>query len=84
MAFDKTKLTGNTGAGAGVPTLFLYTTEDAATLVEAPGYFNDISIEARVDDLIITQVKGAGFMISRIDSIPENSGPMITVTEVQE
>jgi hypothetical protein len=39
MAFDRTKLSGNIGAGSGAPKFFTYRTDDATADVIADDYF---------------------------------------------
>lgn len=72
MAFDRTKLSGNLGAGSDAPKLYTYkSTTDAKAAIIASGYFNGATdildkgdiIFANGSDatvaLVVTSAKGA-------------------------
>ena len=71
MAFERTKLSGNLGAGSDAPKLFTYKSADNKAAIIASGYFNgatdildkgDIILATGSDAtvaLAVTSVKGA-------------------------
>ncbi len=75
MAFDRQALTGNVGAGASAPSLYLYSTNDTLAVVEGADYFNDVADVLEVHDII--QVDGATFGIYTVTT---NDGSAVTVT----
>ena len=75
MAYDRSKLAGNVGVGATVPTLFLYNTEDDRATVGGAGYFNGSEDIFEVNDIILT-TDSDGFEIYRISS---NAGGVVAV-----
>lgn len=54
MAFNRTKLSGNLGAGSSAPILFMYDgSADTKTAVIADSFFNDAAETLAVNDIII-------------------------------
>lgn len=60
MAFNRTSLSGNLGAGSSAPSLFTYgTSTDAKAAVIASGYFNDATDVLRKGDIILATASDA-------------------------
>ena len=64
MAYDKSNLTRLSG-GSGV-SLWHYTTTDAATVVDAAGYFNDSANMFNVNDIILAVTATGGTPVIKI------------------
>ncbi len=64
MAYDKSNLTRLSG-GSGV-SLWHYTTTDAATVVDAAGYFNDSANMFNANDIILAVTASGGTPVIKI------------------
>lgn len=64
MAYDKSNLTRLSG-GSGV-SLWHYTTTDAATVVDAAGYFNDSANMFNTNDIILAVTASGGTPVIKI------------------
>jgi len=64
MAYDAANLTRLSG-GSGV-TLWHYTTTDAATVVDAAGYFNDSANMFNTNDIILAVTASGGTPVIKI------------------
>ena len=61
MPYLRSDLSGNVGVGAGVPTLFTYSTPDTNAVVGGAGYFNDSADIFEQHDIIkVVAVDGLG------------------------
>lgn len=75
MPYLRANLSGNVGVGAGVPTVFVYSTEDTNAVVTAANYFNDSADIFEVHD-VINVVASDGLGIYRVVS---NDGVTVVV-----
>lgn len=62
------------------PQLFTYTTTDAVTVVDGAGYFNSVSQDVAVGDVIISVTSTGGTLASSIHTVASNSGGVVDVT----
>ena len=63
------------------PQLFTYTTTDAVTVVDGAGYFNDVSDDVSVGDVVISVTSTAGTLASSIHTVVSNSGGVVDVSD---
>ena len=62
------------------PQLFTYTTTDAVTVVDGAGYFNSVSQDVAVGDVIFSVTSTGGTLASSIHTVASNSGGVVDVT----
>jgi len=62
------------------PQLFTYTTTDAVGTVDGAGYFNSVSQDVAVGDVIISVTSTGGTLASSIHTVASNSGGVVDVT----
>jgi hypothetical protein len=62
------------------PQLFTYTTTDAVTVVDGDGYFNSVSQDVAVGDVIFSVTSTGGTLASSIHTVASNSGGVVDVT----
>ena len=64
------------------PQLFTYTTADAVGDVNTEGYFNDVSSEVSVGDVIISVTSTGGTLASSIHTVASNTAAgVVDVTD---
>ena len=63
------------------PQLFTYTTTDAVTVVDGAGYFNDVSDDVSVGDVIISVTSTAGTLASSIHTVVSNASGVVDVSD---
>ena len=62
------------------PQLFTYTTTDAVTVVDGAGYFNDVSDDVSVGDVIISVTSTGGTLASSIHTVVSNASGVVDVS----
>jgi len=62
------------------PQLFTYTTTDAVTDVDGLGYFNTVSDQVSVGDVIISVTSTGGTLASSIHTVSANASGVVNVT----
>jgi len=65
-------------------TLWHYTTQDAATVVDTAGYFNDAADMLRVGDMILANTDTDGTLTSGILHVSENTGTQVDVDDLTQ
>ena len=81
MAFARSgwgPLGGQAKAGT-TPHLFVYTTTDAATVVDAAGYFDSVSDTVRVGDMIIVHGATGGTRTVTLHIVVSNASGVVDV-----
>tara|TARA_Y100000592_G_scaffold70059_1_gene108967 strand:- start:438 stop:719 length:282 start_codon:yes stop_codon:yes gene_type:complete len=63
------------------PQLFTYTTTDAVTVVDGAGYFNDVSDDVSVGDVIISVTSTSGTLASSIHTVVSNASGVVDVSD---
>ena len=63
------------------PQLFTFTTTDAVGTLDGAGYFNDVSDDVSVGDIIISVTSTAGTLASSIHTVVSNSGGVVDVSD---
>ena len=79
MAFSRTgwnPIGGQSKKGVA-PQLFTYTTTDAVGTIDASGYFNDISDDVSVGDVIISVTSAGGTLASSIHTVVSNASGVV-------
>lgn len=76
MAFNREELSQMAYTGAGTGNAFWFYTNSDEDTVTASGYFDDVSEELRVGDLIF-DVDGAGFVA--VSAISDGAVTVVTV-----
>lgn len=82
MAFSRTgwnPIGGQSKKGVA-PQLFTYTTTDAVTVVDGEGYFNDVSDDVSVGDVIISVTSTGGTLASSIHTVASVASGVVDVT----
>ena len=87
----KTQITGAVGkdkrlftdiAKKGVaPQIFTYTTTDTVATLNTSGYFNDVSTEVAVGDVIISVTSTGGTLASSIHTVVSNASDVVDVSD---
>ena len=83
MAFDRdgwNPIGGQSKKGTA-PQLFTYTTTDAVAAVNTAAYFNDVSSEVSVGDVIISVTSTGGTLASSIHTVASNASSVVDVTD---
>lgn len=62
------------------PQLFTYTTTDAVTDVDNSGYFNSVSDDVSVGDVIISVTSTGGTLASSIHTVTSNASGVVNVS----
>ena len=63
------------------PQVFTYTTTDAVGTVDGAGYFNDVSDDVSVGDVIISVTSTGGTLASSIHTVASNASGVVDVTD---
>jgi len=63
------------------PQLFTYTTTDAVTVVDGAGYFNSVSDDVSVGDVIISVTSTGGTLASSIHTVVSNASGVVDVSD---
>ena len=63
------------------PQLFTYTTADAVADVNTSAYFNDVSTDVSVGDIIIAVTSTGGTLASSIHTVASNASGVVDVTD---
>ena len=63
------------------PQLFTYTTADAVAVVNTSAYFNDVSTDVSVGDIIIAVTSTGGTLASSIHTVASNASGVVDVTD---
>ena len=83
MAFARSgwgPLGGQAKAGT-TPQLFVYTSTDAHTAIDASGYFNDLSDTLRVGDMIIVHGATGGTRTVTMHVVVSNSSSVVDISD---
>ena len=63
------------------PQLFTYTTTDTVATVNTAAYFNDVSKDVSVGDVIISVTSTGGTLASSIHTVVSNSSGVVDVSD---
>lgn len=63
------------------PQMFTYTTTDAVATVNTSGYFNDVSDDVAVGDVIISVTSTGGTLASSIHTVVSNASGVVDVSD---
>lgn len=83
MAFDRdgwNPIGGQSKKGQA-PQLYTYTTTDAVATVDASGYFNNVSDEVAVGDVIISVTSTGGTLASSIHTVVSNASGVVDISD---
>ena len=83
MAFDKTGLQpiGGQAKAGNAPQMWSYTSTDAKTAIDAEGYFNDVSDDVSVGDVIISVTSTGGTLASSIHTVVSNASGVVDISD---
>jgi len=70
---------GGQSLAGNVPALYVYTTTDAHTAVDAAGYFNDLSDTLKVGDMIIVHGATGGTRTVTMHIVLSNASGVVDV-----
>ena len=82
MAFNRTgwnPIGGQSKKGTA-PQIFTYTSTDAIGTVDGAGYFNDVSTDVAVGDIIMSVTSTGGTLASAIHTVASNASGVVDVT----
>tara|TARA_X000001382_G_scaffold74835_2_gene52355 strand:+ start:2215 stop:2499 length:285 start_codon:yes stop_codon:yes gene_type:complete len=83
MAFARSgwgPLGGQSKAGT-TPALYVYTSSDAHTVIDASGYFNDLSDTLSVGDMIMVHGATGGTRTVTMHIVVSNSGGTVDISD---
>ena len=63
------------------PQLFTFTTTDAVGTLDGAGYFNDVSDDVSVGDVVISVTSTAGTLASSIHTVVSNASSVVDVSD---
>jgi len=63
------------------PQLFTYTTTDTVATLNTAAYFNDVSDDVSVGDIIISVTSTGGTLASSIHTVASNASGVVDVTD---
>lgn len=81
MAFDINSFKAITQYGQDTPDLFIYSSPDALSVIRASGYFNDRSVNLKVNDWLMVTSSTGGTPVSSIHIVNSNSNGVVDVTD---
>ena len=81
MAFDKTGLQpiGGQSKAGNAPQMWSYTSTDAKTAIDAEGYFNDVSEDVAVGDMIMARGNTGGTATLTMHIVVSNASGVVDV-----
>ena len=85
MAFDRdgwNPIGGQSRKGTA-PAIWSYTTTDAKTVVRVAAYFNNVSDEVQVGDLIYTWANTGGTATAGLNIVLSNASGVVDVSDTQ-
>jgi hypothetical protein len=83
MAFNKAKwAVGGSHGNPNIPMMHQYSTTDTAATVDSSGYFNDVSTEVRVGDIIQAYVDTGGTPQVGFFQVSSNSSGVVDVNNM--
>jgi len=83
MAFDRSNwncIGGQEKAGT-IPALYVYTTTEAHTAVDASGYFNDLSDTLSVGDMIMVHGATGGTRTVTMHIVVSNASSVVDISD---
>ncbi len=72
---------GGQSKKGSAPQLFTYTTTDTVATVNTAAYFNDVSEDVSVGDVIISVTSTGGTLASSIHTVVSNSSGVVDVSD---
>jgi hypothetical protein len=81
MAFDINSFKAITQYGQDTPDLFIYSSPDALSVIRAAGYFNDRSVNLKVNDWLMVTSSTGGTPVSSLHIVNSNTGGVVDVTD---
>jgi len=72
---------GGQGRRGTVPALYAYTTTDAHTAADAAGYFNDVSDEVSVGDMILIRGATGGTATLTMHIVVSNASSVVDISD---
>ena len=83
MAFSRAGLNpiGGQSKKGLAPQLFTYTTTDSVATLNTSAYFNDISDEVAVGDIIVSVTSTGGTLASSIHTVVSNASGVVDVSD---
>lgn len=81
MAYTHPSLHRIGPSNSDVPTLWMYSSTDAQSVIRAVGYFDDASDDLNVNDVIIIASATGGTPVLSISYVNANSGGSVDITD---
>jgi hypothetical protein len=81
MAFDINSFKAITQYGQDTPDLFIYSSPDALSVIRTVGYFNDRSVNLKVNDIILVVSSTGGTPVHSFNVVNSNTGGVVDVTD---
>ena len=82
MAFDKSKWSRmTTSANSAIPTMWGYSTTDATATVDSSGYFNGVSGDVQVGDMIMANTSTGGTLAAGFYLVSSNASGVVDVND---
>mgnify|MGYP003961801181 CR=1 FL=1 len=82
MAFDKSKWSRmTTSANSAIPTMWGYSTTDATATVDSSGYFNGVSGDVQVGDIIMANTSTGGTLAAGFYLVSSNASGVVDVND---
>lgn len=82
MAFDKSKWSRmTTSANSAIPTMWGYSTTDATATVDTAGYFNNVSDDVQVGDMIMANTSTGGTLAAGFYLVSSNASGVVDVND---
>ena len=80
MAFDINSFKPISQSGQETPDLFMYSSPDAIGTIDGAGYFNALSADVKVNDIIFIVSSTGGTPAITINYVNSNTGGVVDVT----
>lgn len=80
MAFDINSFKTVSQSGQETPDIFIYSSADAIGTIDGVGYFNELSADVKVNDIIFVISSTGGTPAITINYVNSNTGGVVDVT----
>lgn len=81
MAFDINSLKPISQAGTDGPDFFIYSSADTIADINTAGYFNNVAIQLKVNDVILVVSSTGGTPVHSFVIVNSNTGGVVDVTD---
>jgi len=68
-----------TSANSGIPSMWGYSTTDATAVLDSSGYFNNVSGDVQVGDLIVANTSTGGTLAAGIYLVSSNASGVVDI-----